>query len=362
MDYLFFDIEASEGKSMCSFGYVITDENFRILEKKDILMNPEAKFCTQAWNKEKRRKGRGITLAYPESVFVSKPNFRHYYGEIEKVIHRPDTTVIGFSHANDARYLKNACQRYGMPFYAYRFFDVQDAYREYKKVPDQVALEKIIAELGVDIGGYTLHKSDDDAEISMLVAKAICGELNCSMAELIRKFSRFVGETKDGKIIYNGIDSERSAVRKMRKACQSAVIAYAKTVRKSKTRGMLRGKKFCADSAFEKDRWSDALKLVRILADSGAQYVGNIEEADYFIKFGESRSDSTRDRLYRAEHFSEKKIKIVSFDETLQLLDKTEEDFKAFSVPEIEKIGNRIRVTMENIDKDVGKTERDAES
>lgn len=42
MRYLFFDIECSEGKSMCSFGYVLTDEKFRILEKDDILMNPEA--------------------------------------------------------------------------------------------------------------------------------------------------------------------------------------------------------------------------------------------------------------------------------------------------------------------------------
>ena len=54
LDYLFFDIEASEGRSMCSFGYVLTDENFNVLEKEDILINPEARFCTQARSKKKR--------------------------------------------------------------------------------------------------------------------------------------------------------------------------------------------------------------------------------------------------------------------------------------------------------------------
>ena len=37
MRYLFFDIECSEGRSICSFGYVLTDCVFNIIEKKDIL-------------------------------------------------------------------------------------------------------------------------------------------------------------------------------------------------------------------------------------------------------------------------------------------------------------------------------------
>ena len=37
---------------MCSFGYVLTDEKFRILEKDDILMNPEAIFHTGAGGKK----------------------------------------------------------------------------------------------------------------------------------------------------------------------------------------------------------------------------------------------------------------------------------------------------------------------
>lgn len=34
MRYLFFDIECCNGRDICEFGYIITDDKFNILEKK----------------------------------------------------------------------------------------------------------------------------------------------------------------------------------------------------------------------------------------------------------------------------------------------------------------------------------------
>ena len=98
MRYLFFDIECSEGKSMCSFGYVLTDEKFRILEKDDILMNPEAIFHTGAWGKKNREAYPGIEMAYPKEVFLKSPTFPALYEKIKALIEYKDQTVIGFSH------------------------------------------------------------------------------------------------------------------------------------------------------------------------------------------------------------------------------------------------------------------------
>ena len=39
MRYLFFDIECADGYNICAFGYVITDYNFNVLLKEDILRN-----------------------------------------------------------------------------------------------------------------------------------------------------------------------------------------------------------------------------------------------------------------------------------------------------------------------------------
>ena len=106
---------------MCSFGYVLTDEDFRILKKEDILINPEAGFCTRAWSKKKREEGRGITLAYPEKVFRKSPTFPKVYEKIRDILEKDGQTIIGFSHANDVRYLCTACRRYKLPFFSYSF-------------------------------------------------------------------------------------------------------------------------------------------------------------------------------------------------------------------------------------------------
>ena len=44
MRYLTFDIECCDGKHICEFGYVITDEKFNIIKKSVITINPESKF------------------------------------------------------------------------------------------------------------------------------------------------------------------------------------------------------------------------------------------------------------------------------------------------------------------------------
>ena len=56
MNYLFFDIECANcdggnGK-ICSFGYVLTDTDFNVLEYKDLLIDPKAKFKLNGYGKK----------------------------------------------------------------------------------------------------------------------------------------------------------------------------------------------------------------------------------------------------------------------------------------------------------------------
>lgn len=357
MKYLFFDIEASEGRSMCSFGYVLTDETLNILEKEDILMNPEARFCTQAVGK-KKEEGRGITLAYPEKVFLKSPTFPKVYSKIKKLLETEETTIIGFSHTNDVRYLATACRRYKKPFFSYTFFDIQDVYREFGHVKNQISLEKIIAELGISVEGYTLHKSSDDAEISMLVAKAICERSDLNMQGLIKKYARYVGETHDGEIKYNGIDSERAAVKKARNICRGVVAAFANNRRINRVKGsVLNNKKICAGSPLEKDEWVFALKLIECLAQKGARYIGNVKEADYYVVFGENEGEDGDRLFYIKKNMPNAQLKIIKKGELYKMMGMTEEEISEFTNTKIERLRAQteryINKILNNVDENI---------
>ena len=77
--YLFFDIECSNGYNICSFGYVLVSEKMRVVDKKDIVINPESKFVLG--QKGHRAK---IKLAYPEEYFFKQDTFPAFYGKIKK--------------------------------------------------------------------------------------------------------------------------------------------------------------------------------------------------------------------------------------------------------------------------------------
>ena len=61
--YLFFDIEcASVNKTVakiCVFGYCLADENFNVIEKEDLLINPHGEF-----HLTDRRGEKGLVLPY----------------------------------------------------------------------------------------------------------------------------------------------------------------------------------------------------------------------------------------------------------------------------------------------------------
>lgn len=228
MDYLFFDIECSEGKSICSFGYVLTDEFFCIKEKKDILINPQSYFHTGPWGK--KAKDEGITLAYPVSEFKAQPPFPALYDKIKVLLKRKDVQIITFSGDNDARFLNYACTRYRMPCFNYTFIDVQKIYQDLEGLKDQLSLEKMLAIFEIDIDGLVQHKSDDDAHITMLVTEALCRATGKPLKTLIKESKRAVclsktympkkkkqkpgTDGKDGEKVANSTQNQPSKAKK----------------------------------------------------------------------------------------------------------------------------------------------------
>jgi DNA polymerase III epsilon subunit-like protein len=167
MKILFFDMEFANGKvpgSIYSIGYVVSNENFEILEKAtDLLINPDA-----PWNEYVEQN----ILAYPKADVEAAPIFPEVYDSVRTLFEDVDMAV-GFAVNNDVRALRKNCERYGLPQIRYNAFDTERLCRLIEEHREAHGL-----------GGYytawcgtapdNQHRSDGDAHATMRLFQTIC--------------------------------------------------------------------------------------------------------------------------------------------------------------------------------------------
>ena len=192
MNFVFFDIECAnclkgEGK-ICSFGYVKTDENFQVIKKKDIIMNPNAPFLLG-----NVKTGEGIKLAYPLFKFKNSYTFPHYYLEIKALLEDENNMCLGFAVAQDISYLSYSCQRYNLPIIKCRFFDIQRMEKEINHRKNNSGLDHLVQEF--NLTPYTYHRSDDDAMMTMEVFQCLLKTHNISYQDAFSLYRDALNDT-----------------------------------------------------------------------------------------------------------------------------------------------------------------------
>lgn len=180
MQYLFFDIECCDGHHMCSFGYVIIDDCFKIIKKEDILINPQYRFKEGRAGFDPRTQ-----LAYSVDTFKKQKPFFYSYERIKKILTASNQILLGHSITSDIQFIKSACKRYNLPQIELEAFDTQIIFSKYKHDERSYSLINIINDLNIDVSHLKEHKSSDDAEMSMLVIKEICSRSNIPISELL---------------------------------------------------------------------------------------------------------------------------------------------------------------------------------
>lgn len=331
MKYLFFDIECSDGKHVCSFGYVLTDCNFVILEKEDILINPEAIFHTGAWSKakrEKKEKDRGITLAYPKEQFLKAPKFVEYYDRIKTLLTNPDVKVIGYACDNDARFIIWATERYKLEQINYCLYDVQRAYREYKELTYQPALEKALEDLGVEVNEHVAHRSDEDAEVTMLVAKSLAERLGVTLDELFEKYPSCQGEVSGGKVAFKKVEGAvccggRYTGTNLTRRNYQIFQSHVRNTKPYKGASLpLKSEKVCFSTVFEDKHFAEMLVLIELISHQGGKCVTRASEATIYVEV-ESNKTCRRLRIIDEKIKKGKQIKKQSIDEFLKYFNLT---------------------------------------
>lgn len=183
MKYLAFDIEAANGympSSICSFGYVIADESFAVIERRNIWINPKTKY-----NLNGTRDNVGIDLHLDKALLDASPDFSEVYPEIKSLLTAADTLVLGHAVDADVRMLNAACERYKLAGIDFRFICSQLLFKMYRGDKEVRGLAKIAAEIGVE---FCQHNSEEDAYASMMTLKYLVADSGLTVEQLLEKY------------------------------------------------------------------------------------------------------------------------------------------------------------------------------
>lgn len=286
MKYIFFDIECAcvykNVAKMCAFGYVVTDKNFQVIEKEDILLNPRGKF-----HLTDRKGGEGLVLPYEYEDFKKYPTFPAQYQRIKALLEDKDAVVCGHATMNDVNYLNLETRRYKLPSFQFDYYDTQFFYMNRKNdFTRQFGLQGIAEELGVE---FVPHRAVDDAYATMRVCQVLCEREQADIYALCARYGVRAGSIKNYNIrplTSVGLKAylrERDEAKEQHAKAHETFYRYVnKQLRYRKKSGSLEGKVFC----FAKDVEDDvgiSTRLIEAIYASGGRYTSHPGECNVYI-------------------------------------------------------------------------------
>ena len=292
MKYLFFDIECAgvfkNVAKICAFGYCLTDERFAILEKEDLLINPQGGF-----HLTDRKGQRGLVLPYKYGDFKKFPTFLERAEKIYSLLQDKDTLVCGHAVMNDVKYLNLESKRFSLPSFDFSFVDTQFLYMNViSDFSKQLGLGAIAEKLGVE---FTPHRAVDDAYATMRVAKAICEAEKLSLPQTLKKYKITAGNVQNYEVSVSTStafekykkDKEKEKQRREKLRAEFHIFADKEKRRRAKE-GKLKDKTICFSHAVELES-SLAKTLLKGAFSEGARVTFKAEECDAYVCFtGES--------------------------------------------------------------------------
>lgn len=321
MKYLFFDIECagvSKNKArICAFGYCLTDEKFQILEKEDLLINPQSKF-----HLTDRRGAQGIVLPYSYGEFKNYPTFTEVFDKIKALIEDKDTLVAGHATMNDVKYLNLECNRFSLPSLTFNFADTQFIYmNKISEFSRQFGLQTIADELKVE---FTPHRAVDDAYATMRIAEALCKELQTDFMGLLKHYQIMMGRIENYEITQNTSVAHQAHLKNVarkkeeRERCRVEFHAfYDKEKRKRAKSGKLKNKRVCFSHSliFDIER---AKELLLGAFKQSAFYSFHAEDCDIYVYAdGETGQRIKSAEMNKARLLSVEEFEKIVFEDTV---------------------------------------------
>ena len=295
MNLVFFDIECAgvhkTYAKICAFGYVVCDEKFNIIEKRDILINPKGRF-----ELTDRKGDKGIVLPYNYEEFKNYPKFNAVYSEIKALLEDKDSIAIGHAVLNDVKYLNLETKRYKLPSFKFSFADSQMFFMAAKNdFSRQFGLEYIAEALGVE---FTPHRAADDAYATMKVVEAMCKKYECDFSGLVNLLGFTYGKISNYAVTSpqcTGYKKYKQAKNKEKEERAKKRIKFNNnlTRKRAKGKGKLSGKKFNFSRKIE-DEISISIAFVDKIYELGGSYKQRVDECTHYVAEDGDETDRTK--------------------------------------------------------------------
>lgn len=284
MNFVFFDIECASvykhTAKICAFGYVLCDEEFNIIKKEDILINPKGKFHLTDGRGE-----RGLVLPYEYAEFKNYPLFPEIYPKIKDLLEDKNNLVFGHATLNDVNYLNLETQRFHLPSFEFTYSDSQLMYMtSISDFTRQFGLEYITANLEVE---FTPHRAADDAYATMRVVQALAKKYGCNGVQLEKLLGIRRGKIAD----FNVTRPDSYAFSKYRKQKQKQkeerskrkVAFYNAVSRRCKSESdKLCGYSFNFSRTIE-DNIAESIPFVEKIRKNGGKYTDKLAECNVYV-------------------------------------------------------------------------------
>lgn len=320
MKYLFFDIECANcydgaGK-ICEFGYVLTDENFTVVEEKSLKINPRAPFDKKGFGMG------GIHLEHPFEFYKTQPDFPYFYGQIRDLLQCPEHLVIGHGTENDVRFLLNECERYGLKPMDFTFYDTCELAKVVYERTSNLNLKALYGEFCCHEEVQQNHRSLEDAYMTRDVAKYYSIDLGKKFSEIVAIYSAATGECFGGRMMRGGMPAlqytRTNHLNKKNKQLVRTYIEEEMTYKRTKT--------FVLPAEYESSHFTELMVILHRMRERKLSFSLNLWRNCIYVLHETSNSKLAQYRQYMKEKNLRGDVKCISMSDFLKELDLTPED------------------------------------
>ena len=348
MKYLFFDLEYASSRGgidrNCEFGYVVTDEKFNVIDRGNLIINPN--LDRSEWDYRVVRK----ILTRPIKEYESNQTFPYHYNIIKNLISSADY-ILGHSVNGDAKAINDDCKRYDLPSIVYELYDIKLMYKEFSNTRKDTSVENILKALNIEEAGKS-HDAEIDAYHTMLELKSMLDDLGVTLEEMLELCPNSKDETSN--FVVKSIEEAR--IRKeeefkkslngdgsndIRKHGDNRVrfLQFLDNVKPNKEgSNKFKDKKISISINYEEHHFRQMLNLIQLIVNEGGSLILKASLSNIFVKYdiifedGTLRNDSKYNYVCEANQ-NGADIEIIEFNELLDRLGISEEELDSMLMP-----------------------------